>query len=87
MSKNRRFSQMFFFIKESEKETIFNILDTKKCFLDLKSEVLKKVQKSDILHHMFVLRKESLKNTFFNIPDRKEWFLDPKSEVLKQSEK
>ena len=39
---------MIILIKESEKKTLFNILDTKKCFLDLKSEVLKKVQKIDI---------------------------------------
>ena len=40
---------MFILFKEREKETFFNILDRKECFLDLKSEVLKKVQKIVIL--------------------------------------
>ena len=33
---------MFFLSKGSQKETFFDILDRKECFLDLKSEVLKK---------------------------------------------
>ena len=37
---------MFVFRKESQKKTFFDILDRKECFLDLKSEVLKKVQKN-----------------------------------------
>ena len=49
LSKNRRFSHMFILVNEREKERFFNILDRKECFLDLKSEVLKKVQKIDIL--------------------------------------
>ena len=45
--KNRPFSLMFFFLsKESQKQTVFDILENKECFLDLKSEVLKKSRKS-----------------------------------------
>ena len=36
----------FFQAKKSHKETFFDILDRKQCFLDLKSEVLKKSKKS-----------------------------------------
>jgi len=32
--------------KDSQKETFFDILDRKKCFLDLKSEVLKESSKN-----------------------------------------
>ena len=50
LSKNRLFSHRFFFLsKESQKETCFDILDTKECCLDLKSEVLKKWKKSKFL--------------------------------------
>ena len=36
-------SYMFFFVsKQSKKETFFDILDSKECFLDLKSETLAK---------------------------------------------
>ena len=41
---------MFFFLsKESQEKTFFDILNRKECFLDLKSKLLKKSKKSDIL--------------------------------------
>ena len=40
---------MFFLNKKSQKETFFDILDRKQCFLELKSEVLKKWKTIDIL--------------------------------------
>ena len=46
LSKNRPFSYIVFLRKKSPKETFFDILDRKECFLDLKSEVLKKSRKS-----------------------------------------
>ena len=42
-AKIRPSSYMFFFVsKQSKKETFFDILDSKECFLDLKSETLAK---------------------------------------------
>ena len=42
-AKIRPSSYMCFFVsKQSKKETFFDILDSKECFLDLKSEVLAK---------------------------------------------
>ena len=42
-AKIRPYSYMFFFVsKQSKKETFFDILDSKECFLDLKSETLAK---------------------------------------------
>ena len=93
---------MFFLAKKSQKETFFDILDSKECFLDLKSEVLKKSKKSTLCkgfspwflsknrpfsHMFFFLSKKSQKETFFDILDRKEWFLDHKRKVLKNSKK
>ena len=46
LSKNRPFSHMFLLSKKSHKETFFDILDRKKCFLNLKSETLAKSKKS-----------------------------------------
>jgi len=101
-SKKSTFFHIFFFIKESQKETFFDILDRKKCFLDLKSDVSKKVQKKrhfpkglvhsfcqkkDVVLLFLFLSKESLKNTFFDIVDRKQCFLYLKSEVLKKGQK
>ena len=103
LSKNRPFSHRFLSSKESqkesclEKETCFDILDTKECCLDLKSEVLKKwkkwkffkgvspwfFSKNRPFSHRFFFSKERKKDTFFDILDKKEWFLDLKSEVLK----
>ena len=56
LSKNRPFSYIFFFSKKSQKETFFYILDSKECFLDLKSKVLgesKKLTFSKGLVHGF----------------------------------
>ena len=37
LSKNRPFCYMFFMSKKSQKQPVFDILDKKECFLDLKS--------------------------------------------------
>ena len=73
LSKNLPFFHIsFFYQREPEKKTFFDILERKECFLDLKSEVLKKsknrhfakglvmvvVKKSmDLLYVYFVQRK------------------------------
>ena len=44
--KKSAFSPIFFWSKKSQKEKFFDVLDSKKCFLDLKSEVLKNSKKS-----------------------------------------
>ena len=89
----------FFSAKKSQKETFFDILESKECFLHLKSEVLKKsknrhfakrsvhafCQKIDLFLICFFLAKKSQKEKFFDILDSKECFLDLKSEVLKKS--
>ena len=76
---------MFFLSKQSKKETYFDILDIKECFLDLKGETLVKSKKSPFckgvspwflsknrpFSDMFFLSKESQKETFFDILDRK----------------
>ena len=76
-------------------------MDRKECFLDLKSEVLKKsktltlgkgvtswfLSKNRPFSHIFFLSKKSQRETFFDILDRKECFLDHKREVLKNSKK
>ena len=90
-----------FSAKKSHKETFFDILESKECFLHLKSKVLKKSKKSTFFKtfspwflsknrpfsHMFFLAKKSQKETFFDILDSKECFLDLKSEVLEKSKK
>ena len=70
---------MFFFLrKKSQKKAFFDILDSKKCFLDLKYEILKNSEKSTFckknqpFSYMFFFLKESQKETFFDILDRKE---------------
>ena len=93
---------MFLLSKQSKKETYFDILDSKECFFDLKSETLAKSKKSPFCkevspwflsknwpfsHIFFFWPKKSQKETFFHILDRKECFLDLKSEVLKNSKK
>ena len=100
--KKSTFFSYVFFGQKSQKETFFNILDSKECFLDLKGEVLKKSQKSTLCkgfspwffsknrpfsHMFFFLSKKSQKETFFDILDRKEWVLDHKRKVLKNSKK
>ena len=76
---------MFFLSKQSKKETYFDILDSKECFLDLKGETLVKsknrhfakglvhgfFQKIDLFPDMFFLSKKRQKETFFDILDRK----------------
>ena len=103
VKKSTFFSYLFFFFfsKKSQKETFFDILDSKKCFLDLKSEVLENsknrnfakgfvhgfCQKIDLFLICFFLSKKRQKETFFHILDRKESFLDHKSKVLQKSKK
>ena len=84
----------FVLSKQSKKLTYFDILDSKECFFDLKSEVLKNSKKWTFCQgvnrpfsHLFFSRKKWHKQTFFDILDRKECFLDLKSEVLKNSKK
>ena len=93
------FFVMSFLSKKNQKETFFDILDRKECFLDLKSEVLKKSKKSKFskgvspwlfsknrpLSYVFFLAKKARKKYFFDILDSKECFLDLKSEVLTKS--
>ena len=83
--KKSTFSSSVLLSKESKKETFFDILDSKECFLDLKSEVLKNSKKSAFckrvslwflsknrpFSYMFFFRKKSQKQTFFDIMDRK----------------
>ena len=84
----------FFLSKQSKKQTYFDILDSKECFFDLKSEVLKNSKKWTFcqgvnrpLSHLFFSRKKCHKQTFFDILDRKECFLDLKIEGIKNSKK
>ena len=90
---------MFFLSKQSKKETYFNILDSKECFLDLKGEALAKSKKSTFckgvslwflsknrpFSYKIFLEQKRKKETFFNILNRKECFLDHKRKVLKNS--
>ena len=92
---------MFFLSKQSKKETYFDILDSKECFFDLKSETLAKskklafckgvspwfLSKNRPFSYMFFLRKQSKKETYFDILDSKECFFDLKSETLAKSKK
>ena len=75
---------------------VFYVLDRKECFLDKKSQVLKKSKKSNfskgvspwffakmvLFFHWWYLGQSSQKRSSFEILDRKEWFLDKKSQVL-----
>ena len=98
LSKNRALFHMFFLSQKSQKERFFDILDTKECFLDLKSEVSKKSKKStfckgvspwffskNLFFFFFLWAKKSRKKHFFYILDRKECFLDQQRKVLKNS--
>ena len=99
--KKSTFFFKLFLSQKGQKERFFDILDRKECFLDLKSEVLKKSKKSTFckgvspwffsknrpFSYMFFLTKKSQKERFFDILDRNECFLDLKSEVLKRSKK
>ena len=87
------FSSSVLLSKESQKETFFDLLNSEKCFLDLKSEVLAKSKKSTFckgvsswflsknrpFSYMLFYSKKSQKETFFYILDRKYSFLDLKS--------
>ena len=88
---------MFVLSKQRKKETYFDILDSKECFLDLKSETLAKSKKSAFwkgvspwflsknrpFPYIFFFSKKRKKERFFDILDRKECFLDHKKNVLK----
>ena len=59
---------MFFLSKKSQKQTVFDILDRKESFLDLKSKVLKKSRKSTFCKGVspwFLSKNRSFSNTFF----------------------
>ena len=90
----------FFLSKKNQKETFFDVLDRKECFLDRKRKVLKNskestfcnlglvhgfCQKIDLFLICFFWAKKSQKETFFDVLDRKECFLDRKKKVLKNS--
>ena len=92
---------MFFLRKKIHKKTVFDILDRKECFSDLRSEVLPKSRKSTFcigviswflskkstfFLYVFFFSKKRKKQTVFDILDRKECCLDLKSEVLKSRE-
>ena len=95
------FLYVFFSSKKSQKESFFDILDRKECFLDLKSEVLKSQknrhfakglvhgfrQKIDLFVICFFFSKRKQKERVFYILDRKQCFLDLKGEVLAKSQK
>ena len=81
-----------FFDQKSQQQTVFDILDTKECFLDLRSEVLKKSRKSTFCKGVspwFLSKKrpfcciffsnKAIKKTFFDILDSEECFLDLKN--------
>ena len=86
------------FSKESQKETIYDILNRKEYFLDLKSKVIAKSKKSTFCKgvsswllsknrpfpFMLFWSKQGQKETFFDLLDRNECFLDVKSEVQKE---
>ena len=92
---------VFLFSQKSQNITFFDILDSKECFLDLKSEVLKNSKKSTFckgvslwflsknrpFSYKIFLEQKRKKETFFNIPDRKKRFLDLTSKVLTKSKK
>ena len=83
---------MSFLRKKNQKETFFDILDRKQCFLDLKSDILHRgqsmvfVKKSTFFSYVF-FSKETQKETFIDILNKKEPFLALKSEVLKTVKK
>ena len=86
---------MFFFSKESQKETFFDILDRKERIIHHKIKVLKNIKKSTFcktvspwflsknrpFSYMFFFSKKRQKQTGFDILENKECFLDLKSKV------
>ena len=89
--KSTFFSYVFFLSKKAQKKAFFDILDSKKCFLDPKNEILKNspwlLSKNRPFSYIFFLSKKSQKETFFDILGRKECLFDLKIEVLTQSKK
>ena len=91
--RNSTFFSYVFFEQKSQKETFFDILNSKECFLDLKNEILKNSKKSTFCKEVspwflsknrpfflyVFLSKKSQKETFFDILDSKEYFLDLKN--------
>ena len=74
-SKNRPFSYMFFLTKKSQKERFFDILDRNECFLDLKSEVLKRSKKSTFCKRVspwFLSKNRLFSYMFFFQPKKPE---------------
>ena len=67
LSKNGPFSHMFFFQQKSQKETFFDVLDSKECFLHLNSEVLAKSKISTLQRgqSMVFLKKSTFSLYFF----------------------
>ena len=79
LSKNWPFSWSCFLSKEGQKETFFDILDTKECFLDHKKKVLKNSKKSTFckgvspwflsknrpVFHVFFEQKKPERNIFW----------------------
>ena len=67
--KKSTFSSSVLLSKESKKETFFDILDSKECFLDLKSEVLKKSKKSTFCKGVspwFLSKSQPFSHFFFD---------------------
>ena len=99
--KKKTFFSYAFFSKESQKQTVFDILDRKERFIHHKIKVLKTTKKSTFckrlspwflsknrpFSYMFFSSEKSQKQTVFDILDRKESLLDLKSENLKKSKK
>ena len=85
LSQNRPFSHMFFLSKKSQKETFFDILDRKECFLDHKRKVLKNSKKLTFskgvnpwffsstrpFYYKSFFEQKRKKETCFDILDRK----------------
>ena len=76
--KKSTFFSFFFLTKKSQKETFFDILDRKECFLDLKSEVLTKSKNIDILKGVspwFLSKNRPFSCLFFSKKSQQEHFL------------
>ena len=85
VKKSTFFLSVFFEIKKANKQTFFDILDRKECFLDLKSEVLKNSKKSTFskgvspwflsknrpYSYKIFFEQKGKKEKFFDILDRK----------------
>ena len=72
--KKSTFSSSVLLSKESKKETFFDILDSKECFLDLKSEVLKNSKKSAFckgVSSLFLTKNRRFSYMFFFFEQKK----------------